>query len=284
VIVDGPVEADITDYSGDTLSVTFYADASASAGTYGVYVSLCGGYWDPSDDMNSEACVAGPAFLQVTAAPAPPSGTSGLPPLPALPLPNDLLSVPNAPRPPFTNTWDSYLRIQAFSLIANAANAAAAPVPSQYHYPTKLTVDKDSCTIGEATLPTVAAYRSITYQVLDQNGTPWQSAWGPLSVTEIVVSTGGTVETSTPGPNWSTQANPATIDSQGRFTDNLSVGGFVLGPNPPGTANQVFYATGNFTPQPLVVHFYVADWLILSNYYSASTVLVNGIAAPGGCK
>jgi hypothetical protein len=71
VIVDSPVEADIDDWSGNTISVTFYADASTPAGAYGVYVSLCGGYWDPGDDINSEACIAGPAFLNVIAAPAP---------------------------------------------------------------------------------------------------------------------------------------------------------------------------------------------------------------------
>jgi len=229
----------------------------------------------------------GPANLTVDPAPAPPpapvgGGESGLPPLPALPLPNDLLSVPGAPRPPFTNTWDTYWQIQAWSLIANAQRAAASG-GSQYHWPTRLIVGGDTCTLGKLDLPTVAAYRSITYQVLDQNGLPWSNDWGPLSVTEIVVSTGGTVVTS--GSTWFTGATnlDQRIDSAGKFTDNLTVGGFPWA-NPPGTVNHVYYATGNFTAQPLVIHFYGADYLINGEYYAATTVLVNGIAAPGGCR
>ena len=73
VIVDSPVEADITGWNANTFSVSLYAGASTKAANYEISLSLCGGYVDAWDEINTEACVAGPAFLQVTAAPqAPP--------------------------------------------------------------------------------------------------------------------------------------------------------------------------------------------------------------------
>jgi len=68
VIVDGPVEADMTTWSTNSISLILYADASTPGGSYGVWVNLCGGYWDAFDDPNS-TCLVGPAFLQVIAAP-----------------------------------------------------------------------------------------------------------------------------------------------------------------------------------------------------------------------
>jgi hypothetical protein len=174
------------------------------------------------------------AFGEVLVTAPPPmlegGGESGLPPSPALPLSDDLLSVPRAPRPPFTNTWDAYFLIQAASILANAQRAASSSIDGiVYHYPTRIRVSppetvNDSCTIGHTgDMPTVAAYRSIKYQVLDQNGDPWRPEWGPLSVTEIVVSTGGTVvNAGIPGGTWTA---PTTINSAGEFTDNLTVGG-----------------------------------------------------------
>jgi hypothetical protein len=71
VIVDSPVEADITGWNANTFSVSLYAGASTKAANYEISLSLCGGYVDAWDEINTEACVAGPAFLQVTAASPP---------------------------------------------------------------------------------------------------------------------------------------------------------------------------------------------------------------------
>jgi hypothetical protein len=150
----------------------------------------------------------------------------------------------------------------------NTAGNPRAAAPSTdgipYHHQTRIRVSppeaaNDTCTQGHmGDMPTVAAYRSIKYQVLDQNGDSWRPEWGPLSVTEIVVSTGGTVvNPGIPGGTWTV---PTTINSAGD------------------------YAKGNFTTQPLTIGFYGSDYLVLANYYAANTVLVAGVAAPGGCK
>ena len=92
---------------------------------------------------------------------------------------------------------------------------------------------------------------------------------------------GGTVVVS--GSTWSTFATNsyAQIDYLGRFTDDLSVGG-PTHEAPPGTANHVYWAKGNFITQPLVINFYGKDYLVNWEYYGPYTVLVDDVAPPGG--
>jgi hypothetical protein len=68
----------ITSYPGPyTLDVDLYASLT-SAGDYGIYVNVCGGYWDPGGD--NWLCQYGPAPFTVTpAATAPPTVTIQVP-------------------------------------------------------------------------------------------------------------------------------------------------------------------------------------------------------------
>ena len=71
---------------------------------------------------------------------------------------------------------------------------------------------------------------------------------GDVTINEVVDDTGGTPISG--GGVWSTTNGQAGI-----FTDELTLGGMNIlrGAPSPGTADQVFYETGNFVSQPLFV-------------------------------
>ena len=184
-----------------------------------------------------------------------------------------------------TYTWQVWVGILASS--ATASDWGKTNGIPNFYFPLVIQEVRDTCQMGNMTgIPvTIDAYRQITYQVLDQYGQPWNaSTMGNISITEIVGSTGGTRVNG--GGVWSTNSKNTeqSIGSNGTFTDSLTLGSFITGQLPPGSADQIFFATGAFTAIPLLIKIEGTGGYVNYNYYSHNTVLVDGTQAPGGCK
>jgi|SRR5665213_2250543 len=78
-------------------------------------------------------------------------------------------------------------------------------------------------------------------------------------------------------------SNANSINSQGFFTDILTVGGFPTS-NAPDSALQSFYAVGAFFDMPLTIQWNGSSYAILGNYYQSNLVFVNGSNPAGSCK
>ena len=173
------------------------------------------------------------------------------------------------------------------SLTENAARSST----QKSYYPTKLVDDGSSdcytngVPISSGGMPPSNYVRWITYTIVDQNGAPWNVGIdGSLTISEIIVPTGGTKIVG--GGVWSTNANSPDerIDgAKGTFVDELTLGG-LNSAIPAGTANQVFYGSGNFIAQPLQVQINGRTFGVLSNLYTANTVRVAGTSTTQRCK
>jgi RHS repeat-associated protein len=184
-----------------------------------------------------------------------------------------------------TYTWQVWVGILASS--ATASNWGKTYGIPNFYFPLMIVEVSDTCKMGNMTgiPPTTDADRQISYQVFDQYGQPWNaSTMGNITITEIVQSTGGTRVNG--GGVWSTNTTNTEqlISSSGTFSDFLTLGSFLAGQLPPGSADQMFFATGAFAAIPLLIKIEGTGGYVNHNYYSHNTVLVDGTQAPGGCK
>ena len=169
---------------------------------------------------------------------------------------------------------------------SKASNNAKVAAGSTAFYPTGVQLVADSCTLGgmagEPTAMTADAVRRITYRVLDQLGNPWSPADGSLTVNEFVTGSGRILGRGV----WATNTNDlgAKIDSNGRFIDLLTLNTPANSRQPPANSVQSFYGSGNFLPQPLWIMIGGATSYLNNLYFSQSTVTVNNLASPGGCR
>jgi hypothetical protein len=139
--------------------------------------------------------------------------------------------------------------------------------------PAELVIVKD-CYWPNGVDYTVGYTRDITYRVVGA-APQHQQFVGSLvpNVWETVVRTSGTAPSG--GGMWKRSEN--TIDPHGVFLDRYSANG-----NPPGTADQQYFATGN--PYHLLVNIGGGQPGTLANSYSTTMVHVNGTTAPQQCQ
>lgn len=129
----------------------------------------------------------------------------------------------------------------------------------------------------------------MTYEVLDYNlNVMTGSALTDLVIRESFPVETGNLSLSRQTGTWrvgdvGNSLNPAN----GRFTDELSAGGLLLGSTSSGEALQVFSAQrlGTFgVSDPLMVLGFSSPTTVLHNVYQPNMVTINGTVAPSRCS